>query len=69
MIEPAALPVTAKVCAGMPSPGKSQAQARPNSKPDWAPLPEGVPQFEAYYSQADLLPAERFARMKALIEQ
>jgi len=39
------------------------------SKPDWAPLPEGVPQFEAYYSQADLLPAERFARMKALIEQ
>jgi hypothetical protein len=38
-------------------------------KPAWAPLPEGVPQFEVYYNPAELLPAERFARLKALIGQ
>jgi len=38
-------------------------------KPEWAPPPEGVPQFEAYYNPAELLPAERFARLKALLEQ
>ena len=37
------------------------------SKPGWAPLPEGIPQFEEYYNPAELLPAERFARMKALL--
>jgi hypothetical protein len=37
------------------------------SKPEWAPLPEGVPQFEEYYNPAELLPAERFERMKALL--
>jgi len=48
---------------------------RPNAaiyvvdKPDWAPLPEGVPQFEAYYNPQELLPPERFARLKALIDQ
>lgn len=39
------------------------------NKPDWAPLPEGVPQFEAYYSQAELLPPDRVARMQALLAQ
>ena len=38
-------------------------------KPDWAPLPEGVPAFDVYYNPAELLPPERFARMQALIEQ
>jgi len=38
-------------------------------KPEWAPLPEGVPQFEAYYNPAELLPPERFARLKALLQQ
>jgi hypothetical protein len=38
-------------------------------KPAWAPLPEGVPQFEVNYNPAELLPAERFARLKALIGQ
>ena len=37
-------------------------------RPDWAPLPEGVPQFQAYYSHAELLPPERLARMKALMQ-
>jgi len=38
-------------------------------KPDWAPLPEDVPQFEAYYNPAELLPPERFARLQALLQQ
>jgi hypothetical protein len=36
-------------------------------RPDWAPLPEGVPHFEEYYNPGELLPTERFARMKALL--
>jgi len=36
-------------------------------RPDWAPLPEGVPQFEQYYTPAELLPPERFERLKALL--
>jgi hypothetical protein len=36
-------------------------------KPEWAPLPEGVPHFEEYYNPGELLPTERFARMKALL--
>ena len=36
-------------------------------RPVWAPLPEGVPSFEGGYNPAELLPAERFARLKALI--
>jgi hypothetical protein len=39
------------------------------NKPDWAPLPEGVPQFKGYYNPAELLPPERFARLKALLPQ
>lgn len=36
-------------------------------RPSWAPLPEGVPVFDTYYSAAELLPAERFERLKALL--
>lgn len=36
-------------------------------RPDWAPLPDGIPQFDAYYNAAELLPPERFERIKALI--
>ena len=36
-------------------------------RPDWAPLPDGVPQFEEYYNPAELLPPRRFERMKALL--
>lgn len=32
----------------------------------WVPLPEGIPQFEQYYSPAELLPPERVARLRAL---
>src|SRR4029079_7434944 len=38
-------------------------------KPSWAPLPEGVPSVEEYYIPAELLAPDRFARLKALIEQ
>ena len=38
-------------------------------RPAWAPLPEGVPQFESYYNPAELLPPERFARLQALLQQ
>lgn len=38
-------------------------------KPDWAPLPEGIPHFEAYYNPAEVLPPERFARLRALLER
>jgi len=35
----------------------------------WVALPEGIPRFEAYYSPADLLPPERFARLRALVRR
>ncbi len=38
-------------------------------KPEWGSLPEGIPQFEIYYNPAELLPPERFARLKALMGQ
>jgi hypothetical protein len=38
-------------------------------RPAWAPLPEDVPQFDEYYNPSELLPPERFARLKALIAQ
>jgi len=37
-------------------------------KMPWVTLPDGIPQFEATYNPAELLPPERFARLKALIE-
>lgn len=39
------------------------------SKMPWAALPDDIPRFEATYNPAELLPPERFARLKALIEQ
>lgn len=36
-------------------------------RPAWADLPDGVPQFEAYYAYADLLPSDRFDRLKSLL--
>lgn len=36
-------------------------------KPAWAGLPDGIPQFDAYYAYADLLPPDRFDRLKALL--
>jgi hypothetical protein len=38
-------------------------------RPEWAPLPEGVPHFDPGYKPADLLPPKRYARMKALMSQ
>jgi len=38
-------------------------------KMPWVTLPEGIPAFEGPYNPAELLPPERFARLKALIEQ
>ncbi len=38
------------------------------SKMPWVTLPDGIPHFEATYNPAELLPPERFARLKALIE-
>ena len=34
----------------------------------WVTLPEGIPHFETVYNPAELLPPERFARLKALID-
>jgi hypothetical protein len=34
----------------------------------WVTLPKGIPEFETTYVPAELLPPERFARLKALIE-
>lgn len=39
------------------------------SRMPWVTLPEGIPHFEAGYNPAELLPPERFARLRALIEQ
>jgi hypothetical protein len=36
-------------------------------RPEWAPLPEGIPQFDTYYDQAELLPPERFSRLRQLL--
>jgi hypothetical protein len=35
-------------------------------KMEWVALPPGIPAFEAYYNPAELLPSDRFARLKAL---
>jgi hypothetical protein len=52
-----------------PSAVRPDAAIFVTDKPDWAPLPEGVPQFETYYTPAELLPPERFARLQALLQQ
>lgn len=38
-------------------------------KMPWVTLPEGIPAFDGPYNPAELLPPERFARLRALIEQ
>jgi hypothetical protein len=38
-------------------------------KPGWAALPKGIPAFEAYYNQADVLPPKRLARVRALFDK
>jgi hypothetical protein len=35
----------------------------------WVVLPEGIPAFEKYYDPKALLPAERYARLLALVER
>jgi hypothetical protein len=52
-----------------PSGVRPDAAIYVTDRPSWAPLPEGVPQFEGYYNPAELLPPERFARLKALLDQ
>jgi hypothetical protein len=39
------------------------------SKMPWVTLPEGIPHFEASYDPAEVLPPERMARLRALIER
>lgn len=39
------------------------------SRMPWVTLPDGIPHFKATYDPAELLPPERFARLKALVEQ
>lgn len=34
----------------------------------WVPLPEGVPTFEAFYRPSELLPPDRYARLKAVLQ-
>lgn len=36
-------------------------------KPAWMALPDGIPQFDAYYDYAEVLPPERFNRLKSLM--
>ena len=38
-------------------------------KPEWTTLPKSIPQFAAYYDYAELLPPDRFSRLKALLAQ
>jgi len=35
-------------------------------RPDWAPIPEGIPAFPGYYDFAEILPAHRLERFQAL---
>ncbi|MDE2303798.1 MAG: GFA family protein [Sphingomonadales bacterium] len=35
----------------------------------WVTLPEGIPAFERYYDPHVLIPAQRYARMEALLER
>lgn len=63
--------LAAGVRAGtLDDPGAAPANAAifTADKMPWVTLPEGIPHFETVYNAADLLPPERFARMKALAE-
>lgn len=40
-------------------------------KPEWAPLPEGIPSFDGFYSpqeMAELLPPDRMSRLTVLLK-
>jgi|SRR6478672_4828682 len=52
-----------------PSSVRPDAAVYVTARPAWAPLPDGVPRFEAYYNPAQLLSPERYARLKALLPQ
>lgn len=39
------------------------------SKMPWVALPDDIPSFEQTYNPAEVLPPERFARLKALIDR
>jgi hypothetical protein len=51
------------------------AQVRPDavifteSAMPWVTLPDGIPHFATTYNPAEVLPPERFARLKALVER
>jgi hypothetical protein len=36
-------------------------------KPDWAPLPEGIPAFEEFYNPAEVYRKESLARLQAVL--
>jgi len=38
-------------------------------RPDWAPLPEGVQAFDAFYNPVDVCRPESLARLKAILDQ
>jgi hypothetical protein len=38
-------------------------------KPDWAPVPEGIPTFEQFYNPMDVYSEQSLARLKAVIDQ
>ena len=38
-------------------------------KPDWAPVPEGIPAFDAFYNPVEVYPEASMARLKAILEQ
>jgi hypothetical protein len=50
-----------------PSALRPDAAIYVTDRPAWAPLPEGVPHFDTSYNMAELLPPERFARLRALL--
>lgn len=39
------------------------------SRPSWAPVPEGIPAFDEFYSPADVYREKSLARLKALLAQ
>lgn len=38
-------------------------------KPDWAPVPPGIPAFDEFYNPADVYPEASLKRLKAILEQ
>lgn len=40
-----------------------------SDKPNWAPLPEGIPAFDEFYNPADVYREESLSRLKAVLSQ